>query len=439
MEEEKLKFPNIDYAAALLKRLVSPLAAADPNADDFNRLSGELRDIAFAVLSEGRDKAARRARLQAELNGRDIGYLSLAEIDSADPLKDLATLQTKSGWEFFDLADVLAEEIPPIYWIARYFLSKPSVIIFYGKAKNKKSLVVTDFCIHIAIGINWMTSAPNARDGIEVNQSRILWVDLENGRQLMKRRMKAFARALEVEIPRGQFIAVSMPTPWLDLSKPENIPAMIDRIKALGDIGVVVVDHLAQCFGIYDENSSQASVIMGAFRVISEACNVGIVLIHHAKKGVSKDGGMIEDGLRGSGAILAGVDGAFLVEKDLTNKNQVTIKPVAVRGAEAPHISSNFVYESDSNLDLTSASFYRIAYRSTAARAHDAIIQALKEKGKLNHTGLRTEAKRIDTSLSDANIREGIATLEGNLEIIFIKADKGAKIYQLAGDSDEAE
>jgi hypothetical protein len=294
-------------------------------------------------------------------------------------------------------------------------------------------------CHHIASGMNWMTSDPNGRDGIEVNAARVVWVDLENGTRLMKRRMKAFAHALSVDITRGQFMAYSMPDPWLDLSKPENIPLMIERIKALGDIGVLVIDHLAQVFGAIDENSPLASQVMGAIRIISEACNVGIILIHHAKKGQGKDGGMIEDQLRGSGAILAGVDAAFLVEKDQIDKNQVTIKPVAVRGPDAPNISAKFSYEQDDNLDLTSARFWRIAYRSIAARAHDAIIQALQEKGKLNHTALRTEAKRIDASLSDANIREGIDTLTGTFEIIFIKGDKGAKIYELAGDSDEDE
>jgi len=431
------KTPNLNYAAALLKKLISP-AAVDPCADDFKRLSGPLHEIALAVLSEGRDKAARRKRLQAEMMVRKIDLL-MSEIDSADPLAELATLQTSSGWQVFDLADVITEDIPPIEWVVRYFISKPSVTVFFGRAKHKKTLVVLDMCHHIASGMNWMTSDPNGRDGIEVTAARVVWVDLENGTRLMKRRMKAFSNALDVDIPRGQFMAYSMPDPWLDLSKPENIPAMIDRIKALGNIGVLVIDHLAQVFGAIDENSPLASQVMGAIRVISEACNVGIVLIHHAKKGQGKDGGLIEDQLRGSGAILAGVDAAFLVEKDQIDKNQVTIKPVAVRGPDAPNISAKFSYEQDDNLDLTSARFWRIAYRSMTARAHDAILQALREKGKLNHTALRTEAKRIDQSLSDANIREGIATLEGTLEIIFIKADKGAKIYQLAGDNDEDE
>jgi RecA-family ATPase len=239
-------------------------------------------------------------------------------------------------------------------------------------------------------------------------------------------------------MPRGQFIAYSMPDPWLDLSKPENIPAMIERIKALGNVSVVTVDHLSQVFGTIDENSALASQVMAAIRQISEVCNVAIILIHHAKKGLGKDGGLLEDMLRGSGAILAGCDAAFMVERDQGDKNQVTVKPVAVRGPDAPIISANFSYEQNKEtLDLTSARFWRVAFRSVAVKARDAILQALQEKGKLNHTQLRTEAKRIDLSLSDASIREGIETLAGTQEIIFIVGSKGAKIYELKEDPED--
>jgi len=430
---EEIKTPHLNYAAALLKKLISPLATVEPGAEDFKRLTGPLHEIALAVLSEGRDKGARRKRLQAELSGRDLDML-MSEIDSADPQADLSKFQATGGWTSFDLADVMTEDIPPILWIVKYFLPRPSVVIFFGKAKHKKSLVILDMCHHIAGGLPWMTSSPNGSDGIEVTPARVLWVDLENGSKLLKRRMKAFAKALDIEIIRGTFQAYSMPDPWLDLSKPENVPAMIERIKALGDIGVLVIDHLAMVFGATDENSPLASQVMNAIRQISEACNLSIVLIHHAKKGIGKDSGLPEDMLRGSGSILAGVDAAYIIERDLIDKDQVTIKPVAVRGPDAPNISANFAYTQDENLDLIRARFWRIAYRSKTAKTRDAIIQALQEKGKLNHTALRAEAKRIDASLSDANIREGITTLEGTLEIIFIKSDKGAKIYQLAGE-----
>jgi hypothetical protein len=437
-EETKQPKPVFDYAAHLLRRMIDP-HATDPGPEDIKRLTGPLFEVVLSVHSEGRDKARRKATMNAELTARGLDLLILPLIDLADPYADLSKFDLSNGWKPFDLADVVKETIPPIEWVVRFFLPRPSVVIFFGRAKHKKSMVILDMCHHIAGGLAWMTSDSNGKDGIQVTPARVVWVDLENGARLLKRRMKAFAKALDSEIIRGQFQAFSMPDPWLDLSKPENTLAMIERIRALGDVGVLVIDHLGQVFGGIDENSALASQIMGAIRQISETLNLSIILIHHAKKGIGKDSGLIEDQLRGSGAILAGVDAAFLVERDLVDKNQVTIKPVALRGPDAPNISANFSFEQDGNLDLTSARFWRIAYRSPDARAHDAIIQALRENGKLNHTELRAAVKKIDSGLSDASIREGITTLEGTKEIFYLKADKGAKIYELAGENEDDE
>lgn len=435
-DDTKLPTPKLKYAAALLRKMISPVAE-DPTAKDFERLTGPLLKLVLAVYSEGQDEGKRKIRLQAELAASVLGADLQPLIDGTDPLIDLSTLSATANWQSFDLADVITEEIPPIEWVVKYFLHRPSVVVFFGRPKHKKTLVAMDMCHHIAYGLPWMISAPNGQDGIEVKPERVVWVDLENGAGILKRRMRAFARAIDAQIIRGQFQAYSMPDPWLDLSKPENTLAMIERIQALGDIGVLVIDHLGQVFGGIDENSPLASQIMSAIRQISETCNVGILLIHHAKKGNGKEGGMIEDQLRGSGAILAGVDAAFLIERDSIDKNQVTVKPVAVRGPDAPNISATFAFEQDENLDLTSARFWRIAYRSVSARARDAIMQALRVNAKLNHTGLRNASKRIDSSLSDANIRDGIATLEGTKEIFYVTGNKGAKIYELAGDHDE--
>lgn len=436
-EETKPTKAAARYAAHLLKRLTDP-NADDPTADDIKRLTGPLFEIVIAVMGEGRDSERRKARMKAELTARELERFLLPEIDLADARADLSSLSLSSGWQYFDLADVRNETIPPIEWVVKHFVSKPSVTVFFGRPKHKKTLVVLDLCHHIASGLPWMISDPNGRDGIEVHTGRVLWVDLENGARLMKRRMKAFDQALGIPAPPMQFRAVSMPDPWLDLSKSENIPAMIERIQSLGEISVLVVDHLGQVFGSLDENSPLASQIMGAIRFISEVCNIAIILIHHAKKGQGKDDGLLEDQqLRGSGAILAGVDAAFLVKREQADKNQVTIKPVAVRGPDAPNISANFAYEQDENLDLISARFWRVAYRSMASRARDAVILALQEKGELNHTKLRAEAKIKDGGLSDAIIREGIATLEGTGEISYSDGAKGAKIYKLSEDQED--
>lgn len=431
-----LKTPQLDYAAALLKKLIAP-GASDPSADDFARLKGKMFEIALAVHSEGRGREQRRARLKMELSVRDLDPL-MFEIESANPLADLATLKAAAAWQFFDLADVREEIIPPTEWIVKSFISCPGVTIFYGRPKHKKSLIVLDMCHHIASGLPWMISAPNGSDGIAVTPARVVWVDLENGERVLKRRMQAFDKALEVKAPPQRFNAVSMPEPWPDLSKPENEVAMIERVDALGDVRVLVFDHLEMLMGDVDSNSPLASKIMAALRRIAETSNLAIILLHHATKGIGKDGGFLEDKLRGSGAILAGVDAAFLVERDIADWSQLTVKPVATRGPEAPNISTSFSFEQNENLDLTSARFWRIAYRSTAARAMDAVLEALRKNEKLNHTELRAAAKQNDSGVSDQNIRDAITALEGTKEIFWTKANKGAKIYRL-GESDEDE
>lgn len=426
---------NLHYAAVLLKKLISPLSTTEPGAADLARLSGPMLEIVLAVYSEGRDKAARRKRLQAEATARGLEIL-IAEIDAADPQADLDALQVSNGWQLFDLADVVTEDLPSIAWLVKPYLHRPSVTAWFGKPKSMKSMLVLDMCLHIASGQVWLASDPKGHDGIEVSTSRVIWLDLENGSGTLKRRMKAIANALNMGQAHNQMQAYSMPTPWPDLSKTENAMALIARIQALGDVGVLVIDHLGQVFGAVDENSPLASQIMGTIRQISEACNVAIVLIHHAKKGQGKDGGAPEDQLRGSGAILAGVDAAFLVERDKADKAQLKLIPVAVRGPDAPNVSAKFSYEQDENLDLTAARFWRLAWRSEFSRARDAILKVLQD-GKKNHTELRSAVKQLEPGVSDQKIREAIATLEGTQEIFFIKANKGAKIYELAGENED--
>jgi hypothetical protein len=250
--------------------------------------------------------------------------------------------------------------------------------------------------------------------------------------------MKAIALALGMGKAHGQMMAYSMPDPWPDLSNTEHEAALINRIKDLGDIGVLVIDHLGQALGAVDENSPLIAQVMGNIRQIAEACNVGIVLIHHAKKGQGKDSGAPEDQLRGHGAILANVDAAYLIERDKAERTQLKLTPVAVRGPDAPTLAAQFSFEQDANLELTQARFWRVGWQSNYSRARDAILKLLRE-GKRNQTSLRSTVKTLETGLSDQVIRDAIATLEGTGEILYTGGDKGAKIYRLAEGSEHDE
>ena len=329
------------------------------------------------------------------------------------------------------------EELPPTVWLVKPLISRPSVTAWFGKPKTMKSLLALDMCLHIADGLPWLAT-PKGENGLLVTQARIVWIDLENGPATFKRRMKAIALALGMGKARGQVLAYSMPTPWPDLSQTEHTAALINRLQALGDVGILVIDHLGQALGAVDENSPLIASVMGNIRQVAEACNVGIVLIHHAKKGQGKDSGAPEDQLRGHGAILANVDAAYLIERDKVERTQLKLTPVAVRGPDAPTLAAQFSFEQDANLELTQARFWRVSWQSNYSRARDAILKLLRE-GKRNQTSLRSTVKTLEAGLSDDVIRGAILTLEGTGEILFTAGNKGAKIYRLAEGSDHDE
>jgi hypothetical protein len=360
----------------------------------------------------------------------------LTAIAEADPNSSLSEIHSQgSGWVAFDLADVLLEELPPITWVVKPFLQRPSVTAWFGKPKSMKSLLVLDMCLHVAAGKPWLISDPKDSGGLAVERSRVVWVDLENGAATLKRRMRAIATALGMGEERGQMLAYSMPSPWPDLSDRENMLALVATIQALGGVGLLVIDHLAQALGAVDENSPLIAQVMGNIRQVSESCNVAIVLIHHAKKGQGKDGGAPEDQLRGHGAILANVDAAYLVERDRTERTNLKVIPVAVRGPDAPNLAATFSFEQDVGLELTAARFWRQVWRADTEVAKAAIFDALGD-GKKNYTELVAAVKE-KTGMSDAKIRSAIAVLEGVKEIIFTSGAKGAKIYRLNEAGDE--
>jgi hypothetical protein len=424
------------YATAFFNKLVrngSGLAAID-----FAALSVPMLEIALGVHGEGLEAAARWARLEKELRLHNLTPL-LGEIASADPECDLAALRTAgSGWNSFDLVDVMDEELPPISWLVKPLIFRPSVTAWFGKPKTMKSLLALDMCLHIAGGLPWLTVAPGNTGGQDVTQARIVWIDLENGSATFKRRMKAFALAMGLGQARGQVLAYSMPDPWLDLSDHEHVGALISRIQALGDIGVLVIDHLGLALGPIDENSPLIAQVMGHIRQVAETCGVAIILIHHAKKGQGKDSGAPEDQLRGHGAILANVDAAYLIERDKTDRTQLKLTPVAVRGPDAPTLAAKFSFDQDPNLELIKARFWRMTWQSTAIKARQLIFEVLAN-GEQNQTELRALVRQKDDSLSDKSVRDAIAALEGTKEIVWKKADKGAKIYRMAEGVEEDE
>jgi hypothetical protein len=74
MSNTKANTTNLEYAAAVLRRLTDTYAT-DPNPSEIARLPGPMLEIALAVMGDGRERGARRMRLNAEATARGLESL----------------------------------------------------------------------------------------------------------------------------------------------------------------------------------------------------------------------------------------------------------------------------------------------------------------------------------------------------------------------------
>lgn|SRR5574341_387457 len=425
-----LKLSEKDRAAIVLKKLISP-GVKDPAYEHIDQLPFVYRDLIYAVLSEGKNKAEREARLKQELIARElIGDLDL--INRADPSIDLSAIELKDSWNFSNLGEAY-KPLPPLDWLVDGVIPRPSLSIAFGAPKSLKSLLVMDLAICVAGGKPWLPDLPDkgGGKGYQTRPTSVLWIDYENGSRRLKERFGALGRVLELPGETPLWFT-SMPEPWLDASKPEAIGNLMRRIEAY-QAKLVVVDHLSQIKGEADENSSEISPVMGHLRSVVEERDVALLLIHHQVKSPGKYGTSASDSLRGHGSILAATDLCFLIERNSADADEILIKPVAERGAPIGNLAAMFTYEQkvDGSKELETARFYGVAAKTLDLLGEAALIQILDEFGEMNQTKLRTALKDKVAGLGDDKARAIISRFERDGRIVVEHGSKGAKLYRL--------
>lgn len=419
----------------ILKKLVTP-AIRDPLYTHIDSLPFEYRELVYAVLSEGKDRSLRENRLFFELAARNL-LDDLERIKVADPGIDLDLSGVRDNWQFFSLKEAY-EPLPKVEWLVDGLIGRPSLTIFFGPPKSLKTLLVQDMVMSVASGKRWLqppeSEGKSTGLGIKTSPTRALWVDFENGARRMKERFSAFGRAYGLPGDAGIF-CTSMPTPWLDAGKPEHIGNLMLRI-AHYQAGLVVVDHLGQITGDIDENTSEMATIMGNLRGMVEASNLAVILIHHQIKGASRFGISASDSLRGHGSILASCDLACLIERDAFNRDQLYIKPAAVRGAGVDNISALFSYshKNDDSRELQEARFWGVETESLDLQGEQAALEIISDDPGINNTALRTALIDAIEGLKDYKARQVISRLERSGQIVVKTGDKKSKTYFLPED-----
>jgi len=372
-----------------------------------------------AVIKAVRSLITQDANFQREFN-----YLALhPELipNGHDPEAD--------PWRVFTLTDAYLER-PPIEYIAAGLFPLPSLNIVYGAPGTLKSLIMADLAVCVAAGELWLPPAawmPGAT-GFATKHTPAMWIDFDNGARPTHERIGALARArnLPTDTPLYYY---TLPTPWLDASKPESMGNLINRIISKG-AQLVVIDNLGLISGGAAEGTEAMIPIMGALRQLAEATGAAIVVIHHQRK-TGKLTTRAGETLRGHSSIEAALDLAILVERE-EGSNIISLKSTKTRGVDVYPFSAEFTYTHKPNTtELETAKFWGLAVEDTTSdRAIEKAILDVLSLETLNQSSLVKAVK--ERGITGTNrILSVIKRLETSKKIKAETGAKGAQFYEI--------
>lgn len=331
--------------------------------------------------------------------------------------------QAPDRWRAFTLADAYQDR-PPVEYIAADLFALPSLNIVYGAPGTLKSYVMQDLAACVAGGINWLPIAPWSTikgPAIKVLRAPVMWVDFDNGQRRTHDRFGELGRGhgLATDAP---LIYYSMPSPWLDASKPDQINDLHLRIIATG-ARLVIIDNLSLIAGDVDENSAQMGKVCSNFRKLAESTGAALVLIHHQRKSTGI-AGRAGDTLRGHSSIEGSLDLALLVERE-DDSRMITLRPTKVRGPDVSKFTAYF----EPNEDQRTVRFYGLITEDT--RSDSAIERAIVEvlaAGELNKSNLVKEVKEV---LVDAGVNRIRGRIDWLVDQRKITTREGARPNEL--------
>ena len=178
----------------------------------------------------------------------------------------------------------------PLGWIVKGLLPKAQLGVIYGASGSGKSFVALDLAMSIARGEPWR--------GRRVTQMPVAYVIAE-GSAGFKKRVEAYAMRHGIQ-PDAVPIHGLAAAP--NLGDTPDTKELIKGLQAIGGVGLVVIDTLAQVTPGADENTGKdMNPIMKRCQAISAATGALVLLVHHSGKDATR-------GARGWTGIRAALD-----------------------------------------------------------------------------------------------------------------------------------
>jgi hypothetical protein len=401
------------------------------------------------TVKSGLDYGVAHPRQKAQTNGNGNGHTQYQTIEDliddtepavpmpelppfdSDTVPDKPAQEQSAQWKIKTLADAYAER-PPLQFLIEGLFTLPSLSIVYGNSGSLKSMLLADMAACVAAGIPWLTPTKGSDDlSREVTQVPVLWCDFDNGSRRTDERFDAIGTAYQLR-PDVPFYYVSMPSPWLDISKNESVMSFYDTCTALG-ARFIIIDNLGVTIGGADENSSDMATVMGNARWLAEQMGAAIIFVHHQRK-ASGVAGHSGDDLRGHSSIKAALDLALLVEREDRAKS-VTIKSTKTRDVDVAPFGAMFEYQhKPETTEMAWARFFceQVDDSNSDNAIERTVCEVLEGNPNQNQAKLAALVKGLLETPGKNRIWSVINRMVNEGKLTATTGDKNAKIYNLA-------
>jgi len=311
-------------------------------------------------------------------------------VDEAQVTVDEPTAEPLQGnpfatWQFKSIAAYAATPPPEVVWIIDGLLPANSVSVWHGLPGSLKTQLLLDMAGCVATGDDWLPRRQGAEEGytFKTTKTKVLWANFDMAEPDMHARAAALYRT-RPHTCDGDLQVVSLPNPWLDLSKAIATQSLAELIAAQG-FGLVFIDNLSNAKGKAVMVDETIGDLMMNLRRLSAAANCSVCLVHHeTKNGAGKTA---QERMFGGVQLAGAVELGMSIQRE-QGSDRVTLQASKQRNhLTTTSFAAEHTYQQMPNGQLDSFRFFS---------SSGAIVELQEGKNPAQHNVLRVLEKKAN-------------------------------------------
>ena len=213
--------------------------------------------------------------------------------------------------DFFNAADLLQEQLPPVKWVVPELLPA-GLSLLVAAPKIGKSWMALDLCLAIASGGPWL--------GHTTNQGAVLYLALEDSKNRLQSRIRLL---LDGFTPPPEACTMRVQAPMLGAGLLEMLDGWLNEHPDAKLVCIDTFQRIRPPAG-RNENAYFADYrACGQLQAWAMQHGICLLLVHHTKKGVNP--GDVFESISGSTGIMGAADTVLTITKKARFAEEATL------------------------------------------------------------------------------------------------------------------